>query len=1141
MFKSSEIDHPSDDELCGFLEGCTDSRRAKELESHINSCQSCSRFVEEHCQADQDKPLIRWAENGQMFIDRATMADPSHSDDGKPSSAGGIELKQLFSMAGSVDQSFDNYRLNRVIGEGGNGIVYHATQLRPLVRTVAIKFAKVVSTGGDPPHRFTFEQQTLASLQHPCIPQIYDAGMTKAGVPYFVMEYIDGQRLSHYMCDHRLPINDCLELMSLLCECVQYAHRNGVIHRDLKPSNVLLKRDKATGQPDIRRPRLIDFGIAKSVTENCVGVTGPNEFIGTLEYMSPEQLEAKPKCDIRSDVYSLGLILYELLSFRLPFPGDELNRLPLDTAIRRVRCDEPTPPSRSLNPNLEPPLDNPAGNVKRSRQLQGDLDWIVMKAIDRNADCRYQSAALLADDIQNYMRGDLVNAAPPSIVHKTGKLIRKHRGIFAASVVVSIALLVTATMIAHLLNSTIMANKKLTQQLYVTQIQNANELLERGGTSAAIEILGRQRDDSMFDTYRGLEWQMLWQRANPDAFLAETKAFAEPIDDLTVSSRSRIAVISRRDQRIKVFAYDRIGIRQVDVIDTSILTQAAPQIVNHWETHATDANRKRAKAMSWARDRSPLLSCIEFTPDGDHLAIGTCSGFTLLWHLKDRRVTRFIDCQSDLIYRIEISDDQRWLLTLGTAARLVDLQDEAMAMKPVLLYETEQSRRADFSPDNQFLVIADKKQNLLFWELDSQEFLFSQLVNVRKNLDHSVTDVQFSPDGMHIVSSMTNGKIYRRPWRNDRLGQVDVLGSTRDAAEAIRFSSDHLLGSVCYGGVLQYWDLQQFDRPNEVAAIAGHSGYLSCLESDDRMHCFVTAGEDGSVRVYDAIPDPRVFTTSGQVTCLAIDSTGTRFAMGHDNGRIELRRTDDAKIVRSWQHPSGSVAAVSFSPNRNDLIAAFSDTRVKILDINSGEIRKEIKLRARCHHLMAQLANNEFAVSCRDGTITTFSENGDLVDNWAITAMGLPGVFSLGSQNQIVSCGDGHLDFWDLQGNPTESIDIDPKIVNAFPHPSGNVWICYGTQGHLVAIDRETGKTLRQYRGHVGSIWRVVCADQGKRLISIGADSTARFWDYDSGLQTLMLDATSKKIHRFAMSESPKVAILVYSNRRVEIISLDNH
>jgi serine/threonine protein kinase/tetratricopeptide (TPR) repeat protein len=323
-----------------------------------------------------------------------------------------------------------SYRLLQRLGEGGMGDVWLAQQVHPVQRQVAIKVVKAGMDSARVVARFEAERQALALMDHPAIAKVFDAGTTPEGRPYFAMEYVRGESITTYCDRQRLSIRERLELFIQLCDGVQHAHQKGIIHRDLKPSNVLV-----TITDDHPVPRIIDFGIAKAVaqplTEHSL-FTELGTFIGTPEYMSPEQAEMTPlDVDTRSDVYSLGLLLYELLVGTLPFDRQALRQAGLDEMRRTIRETEaPRPSTRVTRPG--PQTDETAAHRRTQPHrlaglLRGDLDWITMKALEKDRTRRYATANALAMDLRRHLANEPVLAGPPSATYRTGKFVRRHR------------------------------------------------------------------------------------------------------------------------------------------------------------------------------------------------------------------------------------------------------------------------------------------------------------------------------------------------------------------------------------------------------------------------------------------------------------------------------------------------------------------------------------------------------------------------------------------------------------------------------------------------------------------------------------------------------------------------------------------
>ena len=334
------------------------------------------------------------------------------------------------------------YTLLEVLGEGGMGTVYRAGQTQPVKRQVALKLIKVGMDSRAVLARFDAERQALALMDHPNIARVYDGGSTEAGQPFFVMELVSGEPITEY-CDRlRLPVRARLELFVAVCQAVQHAHQKGIIHRDLKPSNVMVT--EVDGRPT---PKVIDFGVAKatefSLTDQSLADTGA--IVGTPTYMSPEQADpSSMDIDTRTDVYALGVILYELLVGSPPIDAKQFKRGAILEMLRMVREVDPPRPSTKVStsdalPSIAASRDVEPAHLKRA--LQGDLDWIVMKALEKDRTRRYETANGFAADIQRHLAHEPVVAAPPSRAYRLRKFVRKHRGAVIAASLVLLALL----------------------------------------------------------------------------------------------------------------------------------------------------------------------------------------------------------------------------------------------------------------------------------------------------------------------------------------------------------------------------------------------------------------------------------------------------------------------------------------------------------------------------------------------------------------------------------------------------------------------------------------------------------------------------------------------------------------------------
>jgi eukaryotic-like serine/threonine-protein kinase len=454
-------------------------------------------FLERHCGGDQSlrrevESFLAFGKDVTNFMETPALevaAQALATED--PAPQGREENEQV--------RSIGPYQLLTKIGEGGMGQVWLAQQSAPLQRRVALKLIRGGMYDDTLLHRFQAERQSLAVMDHPSIAKVFDAGATSEGQPYFVMEYVSGIPITDYCDQRRMKIRDRLELFIKVCEGVQHAHQKAIIHRDLKPANILVV--EIDGKPV---PRIIDFGLAKATDARIARVslhTQLGSFVGTPGYMSPEQCDpAVQDTDTRTDVYSLGVVLYVLLTGSLPLDTKEWKDKPFDEILRRLREEDPVRPSTKVSTDRGISSATADARGADPKQLvfllRGDLDWITMKAVEKDRARRYGTPLELAADISRYLKNEPITARPASVAYRAHKYVRRHRYLMAGVGVV-VALLVAFAVVQSIQLRRITHERDRADRIadFMTGIFKASDPNEKLGTITAQELLDKAAKD----------------------------------------------------------------------------------------------------------------------------------------------------------------------------------------------------------------------------------------------------------------------------------------------------------------------------------------------------------------------------------------------------------------------------------------------------------------------------------------------------------------------------------------------------------------------------------------------------------------------------------------------------------------------
>jgi serine/threonine protein kinase len=444
------------------------------------SPQDRAAYLDEACRHDRElrarvEALLRSEQEAGRFLQGEATAPGRVS----------VEKKPLTEGPGTV---IGPYKLLEQIGEGGFGVVFMTEQQQPIRRKVALKVLKPGMDTKQVVARFEAERQALALMDHPHIAQVLDAGATESGRPYFVMELIRGVPINQFCDDHQLTPRERLELFVIVCQAVQHAHQKGIIHRDLKPSNVLV-----TLLDSKPLAKVIDFGIAKALGQERLTdktlFTGFAHMMGTPLYMSPEQaVMSGQDVDTRTDIYALGVLLYELLTGTTPFDKERFKEASYDEICRIIREEEPAKPSTrisALGQAASPVSANRKREPRRlSQQFRGELDWIVMKALEKDRNRRYDTASSFAADVQRYLDDEPVQACPPTLGQRAAKWSRRHRSVVWAAVLLLVVALIGSG-IATLMIASERDAAKANYQMAQENLDTAYQILDDYVATAA--------------------------------------------------------------------------------------------------------------------------------------------------------------------------------------------------------------------------------------------------------------------------------------------------------------------------------------------------------------------------------------------------------------------------------------------------------------------------------------------------------------------------------------------------------------------------------------------------------------------------------------------------------------------------------
>jgi WD40 repeat protein/serine/threonine protein kinase len=1004
------------------------------------------------------------------------------------------------------------YKLLEQIGEGGMGTVWMAQQTEPVKRMVAVKLIKAGMDSKQVIARFEAERQALALMDHQNIARVLDAGTTDAGRPYFVMDLVKGVPVTDYCDQCRLTTRERLDLFLSVCQAVQHAHQKGVIHRDIKPTNVLVAIQD--GQPMVK---VIDFGVAKAINQRLgehTLVTGFHQLIGTPLYMSPEQAEMSPlDVDTRADIYGLGVLLYELLTGSTPFEKERLSQAGYDEMCRIIREEEPTRPSARLS-TLKDQLTTVAAQRRTEprqllRTIQGELDWIVMKCLEKDRSRRYETASAFAADVQRYLRDEPVEACPPSAWYRFRKFARRHkRGLLTAAVVVVAVVLTTA-------GSGVLIWRALDREqrgAYLQRIALAEQSWSANNLSRMEALLEQCPAD-----LRGWEWRYLKRLRYPGLSPLRHES---PVLNVAFSPNGKLLATGTQAGVVRIWqAKTGQELRKWPAHEMNATTVRFSPDGRYLATGSWDMTvkvwdvekilRGEVSEPLLRREHTSRVWSVAFSPDGQRLASAGGkekdeTGQLKVWNLNTGQEALAFDF-TWTVRCVQFSPDGRHLATAGE--ELVKLWDAGTGQEQLTWREHQELFQAvAFSPDGRRLaavgglLAVHPDREIKVWDAQTGQEVFSLHGHVG-----ALRSVAFSPDGRRLASAGLDQTV--KLWDTATGQEVLTLRGHLDNVFCLAFSSDgDQLASGSVDNTVRIWSAAPLEEEAgpEYLTLRGHTGAVTDVAfhpSDGRS--LVSAGTDGTLRVWDFwsgkplatlhgppapfrvrvaySPDGRQLAVVGgrqgvsvwdiatakeigtlagnneSLMCVGFSRDGRHVAAaGHDPFAVRVWEATTAKEVRALKDHSWPIFGVAFSPDGRHLASGSADHTVRVWDWTTGQ---ELRVLEPRH--AGRVAS------------VTFSRDGKL----------------------LASAG------WDRTVKVWEAESW--RLLHDLSHPSGVQGVAFDRDGPRLAWGSTDG-TIKVWdgpgmnthvlRGHTSWVQAVAFSTDGKWIASASLDGTVKIW-----------------------------------------------
>lgn len=1036
-----------------------------------------------------------------------------------------------------------NYRLLEIIGEGGMGAVWLAEQQHPVRRRVALKLIKAGMDSKEVLARFEAERQALAMMDHQSIAKVLDAGFTEKGRPFFAMELVNGARLTQFCDDSKLPIEDRIRLFISVCNAIQHAHQKGIIHRDLKPSNILVTHYE--GKP---LPKVIDFGLAKALqheiqlTDKSL-YTELGQIIGTFQYMSPEQATRDSNdIDTRSDIYSLGVILYELLTGSTPIDKNTVRRNAVDVVIETIRRNDPVPPSSrltSMNAKLDSISDmRRAEPARLRRSLKGDLDWIVMKALEKDRTRRYESASEFAADLVRFLNGEPVSARPPSTRYRLQKFVQRHRG-WVASAMVFAFLMISAT--ATSLGFAISADKAKKEALRLKEVANVN-------AERAVDAEKEARHSA--DRARAAQRQAILDRNA--ALEAENRV------------RWRLYAYQIRTAQFEWRAGDAAVARKA-ILDSPIELRG-------WE-HRYLYTLFNSNVVDLEGTES-LTLCCDASEDGKWLATGGYDGYLRIWDATTRALLHVVKAHDGNVKGVQFSPDSEAIISAGsdgvihiwnceTGQRRESLQEHdfpivdiriaiqgnrmvsADTSGKILVWDTNPfsivNRYQNATPGTTSVTI-DRMGNrvasctvdglIRIWEVgESTEPLIYSTDNRR------VTATSFSNDGTRLIAIGNTDGIFVL---NAHDATLDKILDIKGIKSCVAISPDDRV--IAVGGFNKVVVLIDAETGQQLENLKGHTSVISAAKFTPDGDSILTGGFDETAKLWrlrSARQDTLLSGHSLNTSEIAFCPTRPQFASGGLGGDLIIWNLETRAAVLHQHYHDGGINDLDYSPDGTFLVTSGIDKTVKVVDAISGDQLQVLETPGNTPYACAILDDNRTIVAgYDDGEVRLWDRvSGEVVASLSGHTTRVQALAKSPDGSRLaVSDSEGTIRIWALDS-------FEP--IYQWTAASGRVLdLDYSSDGKRIAsvgIDRitrvfdiESQEPVAEFGGHANPLTSVSFSPDGTQVFSTAGNSI-KVWNIENREEALTFSSEMDAISKFRLSPDGRFGMAGGVEGRIQV------